>query len=369
MNDETLRGWLKGLEDHGRPGQWAVLWVQGAVASGADQVNLSFRRQSAELSCYGGFSVEARSLAEQYTSGRIPSVEAERYWVAVLDALESFPGRLKLASRIGSQRQIVTIENGSITDLCCSDFQGASANLTLTLEPSRRGSYFSSRWKADVEALSSRLKYCPVPVMLGTALISGRTVFQCKKALMNWMEPAVGHDRFFLMQGDPKQILSPKVLSLQGVVNSGHRCSLMLSLSRVAKGTGSARVYWIRDGTLTDPVKLVGGTDALEVDIICPGDRPGLSLRDWYELDPTSLFPERSVLELARRLAGGLDSMQAEAKAYDRPIDDLLRKGKGRKVLGPLLPTLGRPYNALGGTFHDSLKAFSQRQSLKLAQD
>ena len=122
----------------------------------------------------------------------------------------------------------------------------------------------------------------------------------------------------------------------------------------------------MRDGALTGPVRVVGPTGGLRVDIVCPGDRPGLELKEWYERDPSSLFPEQLVLSVARRLAGGLDSMSQEARATDRPIDEIIRKANAVPVLTKVIPTLGRPYNALGGAFHEAVKTFSLRPSLAL---
>jgi hypothetical protein len=260
----------------------------------------------------------------------------------------------------------VTIENGAIESVKQIDIQGAAANLSLTLEPAKRGSLMSSRWANEIRAMSSLLKYCPLPVMVGRSMLSQRPVYRDQTALMNWMEPAMGNERHFVMQGDPNQILSPRLVSPRGILVVPHRCALMVTLSRVRAGTGLARAYWLRDGALTGPVRLIGPTGAMQMDILCPGDRPGLDLKDWYKCDPASIFPGQLVLSVARRLAGGLDSMAQEAAAFDRPIDELIRKGKAVPTLNKVLPTLGRPYNALGGSFHESLKAFSMRSGLEL---
>jgi hypothetical protein len=366
VSDGTLKGWLNKLKASPDPGFWAVKWVQGAVASGAQQVNFHFRRASAEAQIYGPVAASARQLAEQFVRGHIPAAPADRHWVTALDGLENFPGRILLASREGTTRMSVVIEGGSIASAKEDRLEGAAPNLSLTLELAKRGSLFSSPWAAETGALWSRVKFCPLPVMVGRTLISQRSVYRDKSILMNWMEPAMGNERAFTMQGDPKQILCPRLVSPRGILQVPHRCSLMVSLSAAAAGSGMARAYWMSDGALTGPVRVVGPTGALRLDILCPGDRPGLDLKEWYKLDPASLFPEQLVLRVARRLAGGLDSMMAEAAACDRPIDELIRKGNAVPLLTRVLPTLGRPYNALGGPFHESVKAFSMRGSLEL---
>ncbi len=367
MTDESLRAWLNGLGASTAPGLWTVKWVQGAVAGGAQQVNFTFRSNSAEAHIFGPVTAGARQLAEQFRSGRHPADPAHRPFVGALDGLESFPGTVRLSSRDGYQRQIVTLEQGTIKEVKHDEFEGASANLSLFLEAPGRASPLSSRWAAELRVLKERVKYCPLPVMIGRALISQQPVFSGqRRALMNWMEPAMGNERFFSMQGDPRQILAPRLVSGPRLLPSTQRCSLMVSLARAAPGEGAARVHWIRDGALTGPVRLLGPTGALDIEIFCPGDRPGLDLREWHKLDPGSLFPEALALGVARRRAAGLDSMGEAARQTDRPIDDLIRRGQGTRALQGRLPTLGRPYNALGGSFHDSLKAFSQRPRLEL---
>lgn len=367
MTDESLRAWLNGLGASTAPGLWAVKWVQGAVASGAQQVNFSFKQQSAEAHIFGLVTAGARQLAEQFSSGRHPADPSHRPWVGALDGLESFPGTVRLTSRDGSQRQVVTLEQGTIKDVKHDDFDGASANLSLFLEAPGRSSPFASRWAAEYSMLKGRLKFCSLPVMIGRTLISQQSVFVGQKnALMNWMEPAMGNERFFTMQGDPRQVLAPRLLPGRGPLPAPHRCSLMVSVARAAPGEGAARVHWIRDGALTGPVRLLGPTGSVDIAIYCPGDRPGLDLREWHKIDPGSLFPEQLTRGVTQRLAAGLDSLGEEARQFDRPIDDLIRKGQGTRALAGRLPTLGRPYNALGGSFHDSLKAFSLRPRLEL---
>jgi hypothetical protein len=370
VSEETLRGWLSRLASPTVPGMWAVRWVQGGVAAGAQQANFFFRRKVAEAHLYGNFTVDARQLAEQFERGRIPKVESDRHWVVALDGLENFQGRLRLASRDkNNHRQIVIIEDGSIVKVEQDIPSGASANLSLILQPAERGRLTDTPWAAEVGQLSKRLTYCPIPVVIGRKPLSGRTAFSHNKdALMNWIEVALGNERHFLMQGDPRQILSPRLVATRGVMITPQRCSLMMTLSRVPPGQGWARAYWLRDGALTDPVRLAGATGCMRMDILCPGDRPGLELPDWHRCDPASLFPVALVLSVARRLAGGLDSMAQEAAAVDRPIDELLRRANTGHAWTRFLPTLGRPYNALGGTFHQALKAFSLRPSLELLQ-
>lgn len=369
VSEETLRGWLAGLASTTEPGMWAVRWVQGGVAAGAEQANFFFRRRVAEAHLYGNFSVDSRQLADQFVRGRIPAAECDRHWVVALDGLETFPGRIRLAARDkNNHRQIVIIEDGSVVKVEQDSPSGASANLSIILELHQRGKKMATPWGAEVAQLTKRLKYCPLPVMLGSKLISQRTAFSDGTALMNWMEPALGSERHFIMQGDPKQILSPRLVSSRGVLITPHRCSLLLTLGRVPPGKGLARVSWLRAGALTDPVRLVGSTGSMRMDIVCPGDRPGLELKEWHRLDPDSLFPVALVLSVVRRLAGGLDSMAQEAAAIDRPIDELIRRANTGHPLTKALPTLGRPYNALGGTFHESVKAFSGRPGLELVQ-
>lgn len=366
MSDESLRGWLKRLESPNEPGGWAVRWVQGAVAAGAQQVKFHFRRGGLEAEIHGNFSTCASLLADQYVRGRIPTIPWDRHWVTALDGLEEFPGKLRLSSRQGETREIVDIEQGTVEQVRQEKLQGEAPCLALSLEPARGGSPLASQWEAEHRVLRSRLRYCPLPVYAGRRMVSQRAVFKDSEALMSWMEPAMGNERFFTMQGDPKQILSPRLVSARGFLVAPQRCSLMIVLSRAAPGVGQARAYWLRDGALTGPVRLVGPTGAVRVDILCPGDRPGLELREWYERDPSSLFPSALVLSVARRLAGGLDSMAQEARRIDRPIDQILRKATSVPALTKMVPTLGRPYNALGGSFHEAVKAFSLRPHLEL---
>lgn len=366
MSDETLRGWLKRLESPNEPGGWAVRWVQGAVAAGAQQVKFYFRRGAMEAEIHGTFSTSSSLLAEQFVRGRIPTIPWDRHWVTALDGLEEFPGKLRLVSRQGETREVVHIEQGTVQQVKQEKLQGDAPSLVLVVEPDKSGSPLASPWEAERRVLRSRLRFCPVPVYLGRQLISQRPVFKDSRALMNWMEQAMGNERFFTMQGDPKQILSPALVSPKGFLVVPQRCSLMVTLSRAAPGTGQARAYWLRDGALSGPVRVVGPTGNVRVDILCPGDRPGLELREWYERDPSSLFPSALVLSVARRLAGGLDSMAQEALVSDRPIDQIIRKANSVPALTRVMPTLGRPYNALGGAFHQAVKAFSLRPHLEL---
>ena len=342
-------------------------WVQGAVAAGAQQVNFQFRRNAVEAQIYGNFSASSRQLAEQFARGRIPAAPWDRHWVTALDGLEEFPGKVRLLSRQGSMQETVHLEQGTVGQVTQEQLPGGAPSLALIIEPPKGGgSLLSSQWDSVRRVLRNRLRYCPLPVSLGRKVVSQRPIFKDSEALMNWMEPALGNERSFIMYGDPKQILSPKLVPARGLLVTPHQCSLMVTLSRAAPGAGQARAYWMRDGALTGPVRVVGPTGGLRVDILCPGDRPGLELKEWYERDPSSLFPEQLVLSVARRLAGGLDSMAQEARTTDRPIDEIIRKANAVPVLTKVIPTLGRPYNALGGAFHEAVKTFSLRPSLAL---
>lgn len=368
VSDDTLRGWLSKAGDVNEPGMWAVRWIQGAVAAGAQQANFAFSRRTVEAHLYGNFNTNSRQLAEQFVRGHIPTADCDKHWVTALDGLENFPGRIRLASRsMGEEkRQIMHIEQGSIVQTEQDRPPGASANLSLVLELTQSPPLMSTAWSAELKLVSRRLKYCPLPVMVGRKLVSQHTPYQESSALMSWMEPAIGSERFFLMQGDPRQVLSPWIDPTRGYVHTPHRCSLVLMLSRVPSGQGQARAYWLRDGAVHGPVRVAGSTGCLKMDILCPGDRPGLEFQDWYRCDPDSLFPVALVLSVARRLASGLDSMAQQAEATDRPIDGILRRARTSSPLSLALPTLGRPYNALGGGFHEALKAFSLRSNLEL---
>lgn len=366
MNEETITAWLTGLRRVSSPEMWAVRWAQGGVAAGAQQIAFVFTRRRAEAHLFGPMQTQAQSLADQFHRGTVPVREADRHWVTALDALESFPGQVRVLSRQGSVRQVVVLEAGSIVGMEQEPFDGAAADLTLRLDLARPAKRWKTPWSAERQALVRRLRYCPVPVTVGRTEISRQNVFANQPALMNWMEPALGTERHFVMQGDPRQIVSPRLFPVAGLQPAPQRLSLQMTLTPADAEHGQARAWWIRHGALSGPVRLVGATPGLTIDILCPGDRPGLELFDWYEQDRNSLFPVALVLSVSRRLANGLDSMEAEARLRERPIDDLIRRGRQHSALRRVLPSLGRPYNALGGPFHRAVKAFSLRPDLEL---
>lgn len=163
-----------------------------------------------------------------------------------------------------------------------------------------------------------------------------------------------------------KQVLSPRLVDKAAGEAERKQCGLVFNLALVRPGQGVARVWWVKDGSLVGPVRLVGPTGAAALEIVCAGDRPG-SLSEWASRGTWTFFPDKLVLSVARRLAGGLDTLLPQLAAQEGITGQLLRQANAMTGFRNLLPTRGRPCLALAGPFHASLKAFSLRSGLELS--
>jgi hypothetical protein len=380
--DESLKGLLEKLHwaegsspappeegGYGR-GLWAVKWIQGGVAAGATRAVANFRRKAFEVDLYGSFASNAKRLAEHACRSHLPVdalQRAERHWVMALRHLRRRELPFRLVCRQGNRKQIVSVDVRGKARIWDERFEGGSGTLSVTVESPKAGrlSTAPSLWTAEVAAMSARLRYCHLPVLLGPGTLSQNSAYHDKRALMSWMEPAIGDEPSFTIFGDPKQILAPHLIRPDHPSQALHRCSLLLSLRAGLPGTGLARVWWSKDGALVGPVQVVGPTGVLGLEIVCPGDRPG-ELSEWAARDPWTFFPDKLVLTVARRLDGGLDSLLPELAAREGAIGLMLRQANAMTGFRNWLPVAGRPCLALSGPFHASLKAFSLRKSLEL---
>lgn len=381
MGDETLRGlleklcWADGsrslpLEKEALPeneGLWAIKWIQGGVAAGATRAIASFPRGRLEIDLYGHFPADAKSLAKSILNDRIPPKGAERHWVMALRHLRNRQLGMRLASRKGPhQKQIVTIDQEGEMKAFEEPFEGGSGTLSVTVEPSRRRILGkTSSWTAEVTALRSRFRYCHLPIVLEKTLLNDDPVYRDGQVLMSWIEQALGDEPHFLVSSDPRRILAPRLVEPDGHKLELHRCSMLLALRSGPPNRGVAKVWWVKDGALVGPVRVVGATGVLQVEIVCPGDREK-ELSEWAARDPWSFFPDKLALSVVRRLAGGLDSLLPELVAREGFLESLMRQIQTVSGNRLMLPVDGRPCLALSGAFHASLKAFSMRNSLEL---
>ena len=117
----------------------------------------------------------------------------------------------------------------------------------------------------------------------------------------------------------------------------------------------------MRDGALIGPIKVVGPTGAICLDIICPGDHPRVNLSEWALQDPATFFPDKKVLEVARQLVTGLESLIVTlAERQDEHRYE-------RRLLSARSLADAKLLRALEGPVLGALRGFSQREALELA--
>lgn len=384
MSDETLKGlleklhWAEGSSSlpfdkegfRDNEGLWAVKWVQGGVAAGATRVIAGFRRGSLDIDLYGHFPADVKRLAKCILNDRLPPRGAERHWVMALRHLRNRKLSMRLVSRKGPHhKQIVTIDREGEMKAFEEPFEGGSGTLSVRVDPARRRALArAANWTSEITALRTRLRLCHVPIVLEKSLLNDAPAYQDRRVLMSWMEQALGDEPHFWVLGNPQRILAPHLVEPDSEALGLHRCSLMLSLRSGPPGRGVAKVWWVRDGALVGPVQLVGPTGVLRIEIVCPGDRDG-ELSEWAARDPWSFFPDKLALSVARRLAGGLDSLLPELAARESFLESLMRQANAMTGHRNVLPVSGKPCLALSGPFHASLKAFSLRNSLDLVSE
>ena len=377
MSDETLKGlleklqWAEGLSPlppevgGDSDGLWAVKWVQGGVAAGATRAVLQVRKARFDIELFGTFRVDARQLAQQVVNGIEPRTPQERHWVMGLRHLRTLNLQPTLMSRDDHTKTLVTIHSDGDLELEKQRYEGGSGNLSISVRLPRNPKPWATPWYPELSAMSHRLRFCPVPVLRGGDSLSQQTLYHQRATVMSWMEPALGSEPFFMACGNPRQILSPHLVKENEGQQESRRCGLVFGLSSVRPGLGVAKVWWVKDGALVGPVRLVGPTGAADIEIICAGDRPG-SLSEWAARDIWTFFPEKLVLSVAKRLAGGLDSLLPQLAAQEGFSGHLLRQANAALGFRNLFSTKGRPCLALSGPFHASLKAFSLRSTLEL---
>lgn len=379
MSDESLKGlleklrWAEGLSP--RPpepsaeadGLWAVKWIQGGVAAGASRATVSTRKGGRlELELFGQFNWDARRLAQQVVTGIEPHNPVERHWVMALRHLRTLDLIPTLMSRDDRSQLLVTIRPDSDLEVVTQRYEGGSGNLGLYVALPRRPKLWTDPWQPERSCLRQRLPYCPVPVILDKENLAQRCAYDNPGTVMSWMEPALGSEPFLFATGNPKQVLSPRLVDKAAGEAERKQCGLVFNLALVRPGQGVARVWWVKDGSLVGPVRLVGPTGAAAIEIVCAGDRPG-SLSEWASRGTWTFFPDKLVLSVARRLAGGLDTLLPQLAAQEGITGQLLRQANAMTGFRNLLPTRGRPCLALAGPFHASLKAFSLRSGLELS--
>lgn len=378
MSDESLKGlleklrWAEGLSP--RPpelspeadGLWSVKWIQGGVAAGASRATISTRKAGRlELELFGPLNCDVRRLAQQALTGVDPPSAMERHWVMALRHLRTLSLIPTLMSRDDHSKLLVTIRADGDLEVVKERYEGGSGNLGLYVALPRRPKPWSDPWQPERSCLRQRLPYCPFPVILDKENLSQRCVYEDPNTVMSWMEPALGSEPFLLATGNPKQVLSPRLIDKAAGKRERKQCGLVFNLAVVRPGQGAARVWWVKDGSLLGPVRLVGPTGAAAIEIVCAGDRPG-SLSEWASRGTWTFFPDKLALSVARRLAGGLDTLLPQLAAQEGIAGQLLRQVNAMTGFRNLLPTKGRPCLALAGPFHASLKAFSLRSSLEL---
>ncbi len=353
-------GWQHSVE----PGLWIVKWIQGAVAAGAVAVDIAFTRNSLEIHCYGDFVIDVRQLVKQLLGGQIPSHRSERHWVAALHGVCGEPlESLTLASRQGTNRQLVTFRNGTLsTEEEQTDPGPRALSLQLTLASSSRIWNLRSRWTPVELALTTRLRYCHVPIRVGKTLVSRQSPF-AHGALLNWIEPATdGLAEAFTLHGNSEQIIAPSLLQLPGDTSPELvRSSLMVTLHRSRIKRGSVDVFWIRDGALIGPIRANVPVSVIRLEVICPGDHPKVNLSEWAIQDPSSFFPDQKILEISRQLVLGLESLivnlsERHDEATRHPF----------LFFSSSATADGRLLRALEGPVLGALRGFSQRTHLEL---
>lgn len=354
-------GWQHSVE----PGLWIVKWVQGAVAAGAVAVEVSFSRHSLEIHCYGVFSVDVRQLVKQLLGGQIPAQRSERHWVAALHGVCGEPlESLTLASRHGTDRQKVTFRDGILsTEEEQADPGPRALSLHLNLASSSARLWnWRSRWSHVEQALTSRLRYCHVPIRVGKSLVSRQSPF-AHGALLNWIEPAAEDlVEAFTVHGSSEQIISPSLLqSHEDHTPDLVRSSLMVTLHRSRLKRGSVDVFWIRDGALIGPIRANVPVSVIRLEVFCPGDHPKVNLSEWAIQDPASFFPDQKILEISRQLVLGLESLIVTlSERHDEAMRHPFLFFSSSAMAD------GRLLRALEGPVLGALRGFSQRSSLEL---
>jgi hypothetical protein len=342
------------------PGLWAVKWVQGAVAAKASEIHFNFTRQRVQVGCYGPLDVDAKALMEMVLGGRIPGDTAQRHWVTALRGLGAGQvGWLSLTTHCGHERTVVVLKDGRLE--INQDQRSNTAPLFLAFAPAKSTPIWRSgaAWSDERDALASRLQFCSMPVLVDKKGVSRRSPFESSKVMLSLMEPAEEGQPYFCMYGDPTQILSPSLMEAPNLAHALQRCALMIAVSRSPAAAGKAHVFWMRDGALIGPIEVVGGTGAIGLDIICPGDHPDVDLSEWALRDPSSFFPQELVLKVARRLLAGLDSLTMDLAHREVETRTLFRFG-GAAANARLL-------RAFEGGMLAALRAFSLREELQLA--
>lgn len=377
MSQETLKAlldklqWAEGLSP--RPpetgadsdGLWAVKWVQGAVAAGASRTTVEVKKGRLSLEAFGPIRLDPRQLAQQAVTGVEPRSPAERHWVMALRHLRTLKIIPTLMCRDDHTKLLVTIHPDGDLESVTERYDGGAGNFGLQVRLANKPKPWATPWQPELHSLFHRLRFCPIPVILAKQSLSQRPVYDDPATVMSWMEPALGGEAFLETTGNPKQVLSPRLVERAEGRDEIKRCSLVFNLSVVRPGDGLARVWWVKDGALVGPVRLVGPTGAAGIEIICAGDRSG-SLSEWAARDAWTFFPDKLALSVARRLAGGLDSLIPQSAAQEGLTGQLLRQANAATGFRQWIPTKGRPSVALAGPFHASVKAFSLRTSLEL---
>lgn len=377
MSEETLKSlldklrWAEGLLP--RPpestpesdGLWAVKWIQGGVAAGATRATVESKKGRFEIDLFGPLRIDARQLAQQVVTGVEPRSPVERHWVMSLRHLRTLKLSPTLMGRDDHTKSIVTIHPDGDLEVVKERYEGGAGNFGIRAQLPKNPKPWATPWQPEIVSLRRRLRYCPIPVLLARENLAQRSCYDDPETVMSWMEPALGGEPFLQATGNPKQILSPRLVDQAEGQEEMKRCGLVFKLAVVRPGEGMARVWWVKDGALVGPVRLVGPTGAARIEIICAGDRAG-SLSEWAARDAWTFFPEKLVLSVARRLAGGLDSLLPQLAAQEGFTGHLLRQANAATGFRNLFPTRGRPCLALAGPFHASLKAFSLRSSLEL---
>jgi hypothetical protein len=321
-----------------------------------------------EFDLHGNINTSHKRLADQIESNRLPHDRVERHMIQALRHLRRRELGFKIMSRHGNRKHFVAYGRTGGVRVYDEPYEGGSGALAVTVAPPRDKPLWVSSWGSELALLKSRMRYSSVPIFLGQSRVSQMTAYESTRALMNWIEPALGDQLSFRMSGDPRQILAPHLIKPDHPVVGTCQCAVMVTLSNGAPGSGLARVWWVKDGALVGPVRLVGPTGVAHIEIICPGDRPGVAdMMEWAAREPYSFFPDKLVLTVARRLAGGLDSLIPALAAREGMVGRMMREVNAMTGFRNWLPVSGRPVLALAGPFHTSVKAFSLRDNLEMA--
>ncbi len=290
-----------------RPGLWAVKLVQGAVALGAQEVEVVQGATALQLTLKGGRLVRALDLLEGLLSSKFSS---DRGTAHLLAGLRGAYGRplvsLSWLSRQGGQEERIQLRDGKVFS---EEISGSATTCEfIVVARFRQESWFSSRASTDEYlALSQHCRLCPIPVTVDKRLVSRQPLESHgdQKWMVSWAVEAENEEPSFLLGS---KVGRYDVMVYHRLRQTPGRCSLLLSAcGEDKKASMHPKVFWLRDGVLVGPTLLDGWSGPLNLEIVIPADHLRTDLTEWFIRQPELAFPAQLVLENLRQIHRDLD--------------------------------------------------------------